>query len=67
MKIGFRRPSLKGRISSRISPKKQIVNRMGIKMPRGYGKIRNPKKYVYNKVYHRTSFDIFKVIHKLLK
>ena len=28
-------------------------------MPRGYGWIRNPKKYVYNKVYNRTSFDIF--------
>lgn len=67
MKIGMRKPSLKKRISARTSIKRQVVYRAGLKMPRGYGWIRNPKKYTYNKVYNRTTFDIFKLIKKLFK
>ena len=67
MKFGMRTPSLKKRISARTSVKRQIVHRAGLKMPRGYGWLRDPKKYMYNKVYNKTSFDIFKVIKKLLK
>ncbi len=67
MKFGLRKPSLKGRIKSRTSVKRQVIHRAGIKMPKGYGWVRNPKKYVYNKVYNRTSFDIFKLIKKLFK
>ena len=65
MKFGFRKPSLKKRISARTGIKRQVVQRAGIKMPRGYGWIRNPKKYAYNKVYNRTSFDIFRFLKKL--
>ena len=36
-------------------------------MSRGYGWLRSPKKYGYNKVYNRTSFDIFKWIKKLFR
>jgi hypothetical protein len=67
MKFGIRKPSLKGRISARTSIKRQIVHRAGLKMPRGFGWVRDPKKYAYNKVYNRTSFDIFKLIKKLFK
>lgn len=67
MKFGFRKPSLKRRISARTSIKRQVVHRAGIKRPRGYGFLRNPKKAVYNKVYNRTSFDIFKTLKKLFK
>jgi len=67
MKFGIRKPSLKKRISATTSIKRQIVNRVGVKMPRGYGWIRNPKKYAYNKVYNKTSFDIFKLLKKLFK
>lgn len=67
MKIGFRTPSLKKRISARTSIKRQAVHRAGLKMPRGYGWVRNPKKYAYNKVYQRTSFDIFSSLKKLFK
>lgn len=52
---------------ARTSLKRDVVHRAGIKMPLGYGWVRNPKKYMYNKVYHRTTFSIFKVIKKLLK
>lgn len=67
MKFGIRTPSLKKRISARTSLKRQIVHRAGVKMPRGYGWLRNPKKYAYNKVYNRTSFDVFKLLKKLFK
>jgi hypothetical protein len=67
VKFGIRTPSLKKRISARTSLKRQIVHRAGVKMPRGYGWLRNPKKYAYNKVYNRTSFDVFKILKKLFK
>lgn len=67
MKFGIRKPSLKKRIGARTSLKRQLVHRGGFKMPRGYGWVRDPKKYVYNKVYNRTSFDIFKLLKKLFK
>lgn len=67
MKFGIRTPSIKKRISARTSVKRQIVHRAGLKMPRGYGWVRNPKKYAYNKVYNRTSFDVFKLLKKLFK
>ncbi|MEH7112843.1 hypothetical protein V7124_10740 [Neobacillus niacini] len=67
MKFGIRKPSLKKRISARTSIKRQLIHRAGLKMPRGYGWLRNPKKYAYNKVYNRTTFDIFKLIKKLFK
>lgn len=61
MKFGIRTPSIKKRISARTSLKRQVVHRAGINMPRGYGWVRNPKKYAYNKVYNRTTFDFFKL------
>jgi len=67
MKFGSRTPSLKKRISARTSVKRQLVHRAGIKMPRGYGWLRDPIKFAYNKVYNRTTFDIFKFLKKLFK
>ncbi len=67
MKIGIRKPSLSKRINARTSIKRQVVHRAGLKMPRGYGWVRNPRKFVYNKVYNRTSFDIFKILKKIFK
>lgn len=67
MKFGIRIPSLKKRISPRTSIKRQIVHRTGLKMPKGYGWVSNPEKYLYNKVYNKTSFDIFKLLKKILK
>ncbi|AYF55173.1 hypothetical protein DFH04_10725 [Clostridium novyi] len=67
MKFGMRKPSLKKRISARTSIKRQVVHRAGFKMPRGWGWLRNPRKYAYNKVYNRTTFDIFRLIKKLFK
>ncbi|AKF92612.1 hypothetical protein [Brevibacillus laterosporus] len=67
MKFGMRKPSFKKRVAARTSLKRQLVHRAGLKMPRVWGWLRNPKKYAYNKVYNRTTFDIFKVIKKMFK
>jgi hypothetical protein len=67
MKFGLRIPNLKKRIAARTSIKRQVVHRAGLKMPRGFGWIRNPKKALYNKIYNKTSFDGFKLLKKLFK
>ena len=55
MKFGLRIPSLTKRIAARTSVKRIVQNKLGLKMPRGYGWITNPKKAAYNRVYNRTS------------
>jgi hypothetical protein len=66
MKFGFRTPSLKKSISARTTGRlKRSIKRAVIP---GYGKkgmgILHPKKAMYNKVYHKTTFglsDILKI------
>ena len=36
--------------------KRAIRQNLGLKAPKGYGWITNPKKAAYNKVYNKTSF-----------
>ena len=55
MKFGFRIPSITKRIVAQTSVKRIIQNGLGLKAPRGYGWITNPKKFVYNKVYNKTT------------
>jgi hypothetical protein len=55
MKFGFRVPSLRKRISARTSVKRMVRHNLGIKAPRGYGWVTNPKKALYNRIYSRTS------------
>jgi hypothetical protein len=65
MKFGFRKPSLAKMIAARTSPKRLIQNAFGLKAPRGWGWLTNPKKAAYNRVYNRSSFSLFEVIRKL--
>src|SRR6185369_4788225 len=55
MKIGFRVPSIKKRIAARTSIKRIVRNELGLKVPRGWGWLTNPKKADYNRIYNRTS------------
>ncbi len=55
MKFGFRIPSLSKRIAARTSPARFVRHNLGLKAPRGMGWVSNPKKFVYNKVYQKTS------------
>lgn len=55
MRFGFRIPSLTKRIAARTSLKRVIRHRLGLKAPRGWGWLTNPRKAAYNRVYNRTS------------
>ncbi len=55
MKFGFRIPSITERIAARKSVKRIVQNKLGLKAPRGYGWITNPHKFIYNKVYNKTT------------
>lgn len=55
MKFGIRKPSINKRIAARTSWKRIVRNNPGLKAPRGYGWITNPKKAAYNRIYNRTT------------
>jgi len=55
VRFGFRIPSLKKRLSARTSVKRYVRNSLGLKAPRGWGWITNPKRAAYNRVYNRTT------------
>lgn len=59
MKWGPRRPSIKRRLSARLSLARFIRHNLGLKAPRGFGWVTNPKKALYNRIYSRLTFSIF--------
>jgi hypothetical protein len=58
MKFGFRIPSIRKRVAARTSLKRYARHSMGLKAPRGWGWLTNPKKAAYNRVYNRTTFGL---------
>lgn len=55
VRFGFRVPSFSKRIAARTSIKRLVKNKLGLRAPRGWGWITNPKKAAYNRVYNRTT------------
>lgn len=66
MKFGMRKPSIRKSIAARTSVKRYIRHSLGVKAPKGWGWITNPKKALYNRVYRKTTFSIFDIF-KLFK
>lgn len=62
MKFGLRIPSIKKRIAARTSWKRVTRHSLGLKAPRGWGWLTNPKKAAYNRAYNRTTFGIGDVL-----
>ncbi len=62
MKFGVRTPSLKRRIAARTSVKRYVRHSMGLKAPRGYGWVTNPKRAAYNRAYNRTSVSVNRLL-----
>ncbi len=65
MKFGIRKPSLKKMIKARTTSKwKRQIKKAIIPgySKKGIGLFRSPKKAIYNKVYKKTSFDLFKIL-----
>jgi hypothetical protein len=55
MKFGLRIPSLKKRFAARTSVKRLLRHSLGLKAPRGWGWVTDPKRALYNRIYNRTS------------
>lgn len=72
MKFGIRKPNIKNSIKARTKGRaKRMVKKAANPLygKKGMGFINNPKKAVYNKVYHKTSisaFDVFKRSNNLV-
>ena len=47
--FGLRVPSISKRIAARTSIKRLIKNKLGLRAPRGWGWITNPRKAAYNR------------------
>lgn len=67
MKFGLRRLSLNKRIAARTSVKRMIRQQLGIKAPRGWGWLTNPKRAAYNRLYNRTTVDGVGLLAKLFR
>ncbi|GBC99853.1 hypothetical protein HRbin17_02384 [bacterium HR17] len=55
----FRRPSLRKRLAARSSWKRIVRHRWGLKAPRGWGWVTNPRRALYNRLYDRTTIGCF--------
>ena len=69
MKVGMRKPNLKKMVKARTTAhvKKTIKSEViPFYNQKGTGIVKNPKKAVYNKIYHKTSFGIGDIL-KLFK
>jgi hypothetical protein len=58
VRFGFRRPSIRKRIAARTSLKRYVRHSLGLKAPRGWGWLTNPRRAAYNRIYNRTTFGL---------
>ncbi|GIW86813.1 MAG: hypothetical protein KatS3mg108_1137 [Isosphaeraceae bacterium] len=66
MKFGIRRPSLKKSLAARFSVKRKLRHSLGLKAPRGWGWLTNPKRAAYNRIYSRTTIGLWDFLKRLL-
>ena len=66
MKFGFRKPSPRKRLAARTSLKRVVRHQLGLKAPRGWGWLTNPRRAAYNRVYNRTTRGCLVVLVPLL-
>jgi len=67
MKFGIRKPSIRKSIAARTSLKRVVRHSLGVKAPRGWGWLTNPKKAAYNRVYNRSTISLAGLLKALLK
>lgn len=67
MKFGIRRPSIRKSFVARTSLKRIVRHRLGVKAPRGFGFLTNPKRALYNRVYSRTSISFWTLLSNLFR
>ena len=67
MRSLIRKPSLRKMIAARTSPARFVRHSLGLKAPRGWGWLTNPKKAAYNRVYSRTSISLWSLLGRLFR
>ena len=67
MKIGIRKPSIRKSLAARTSVKRFVRHNLGVKAPRGYGWITDPKKALYNRIYNRSTIGDGDLLKKFFK
>jgi len=60
VRFGFRVPSLRKRIAARTSWERTVRSSLGLRAPRGWGWITNPRRAAYNRIYNRTTVGLGK-------
>lgn len=63
--FGIRKPSLRKSIAARTSVKRVVRHNLGLKAPRGWGWLTNPKRALYNRAYSGTRFSLWSILGKL--
>ena len=64
MKFGLRTPSLRGRLAAGTSLKRYVRHSLGLKAPRGWGWLTNPRRAAYNRIYSRTTVSVDQLARK---
>ena len=67
MRFGLRRLSLRKSIAARTSLKRAVRQSLGLKAPRGWGWLTNPRKAAYNRVDSRTTVSLWSILRKLFR
>jgi hypothetical protein len=67
VKFGIRKPSIRRSIAARTSPARFVRQSLGLRAPRGFGWITNPKRAAYNRVYNRTSVSAWSILGLMLR
>lgn len=63
--FGIRKPSLRKSIAARTSVKRVVRHNLGLKAPRGWGWLTDPKRALYNRTYSKTRFCIWSILARL--
>jgi len=59
MKFGVRKPSIRKSIAARTSVKRMVRHNLGLKAPRGWGWLTDPKRAAYNSAYSRSTVSFW--------
>ena len=57
MTLGLRRPSPRKSIAARLSWRRYLRRNLGLKAPRGWGWLADPRRAACSQVHNRTTFD----------
>lgn len=60
-----RQPSLRKSLAARTSVKRIVENELGLKAPRGWGWVTNPRRAAYNRIYNRRTVSVWSLLRLL--